>query len=202
MARCPRLCIEFQKHAKNTGESSQNMNHIQAGIPCKARKTRTGIQRKHEVEDVDINSGRPASFIELQGHDFGRVYKRHEKDPWSTGRWMAGHHGRRREGWRSWPSMPAGLSPQPRGAPSLARKKRARRRSMNSRRKPRRGVKGMAARQELESRVGDETETNKLELTLAAAKGRPRRRVVLRPSRISRRRRRRRPRPTRSEGRR
>ena len=46
----PRLCTEFQKHAKNTGDSSQNMNHIQAAdFLQKHGKTRTGIQRKHEV---------------------------------------------------------------------------------------------------------------------------------------------------------
>ena len=32
----PRLCTEFQKHAKNTGDSSQNMNHIQAADFCKS----------------------------------------------------------------------------------------------------------------------------------------------------------------------
>ena len=61
----PRLCTEFQKHAKNTGDSSQNMNHIQAAdFLQKDGKTRTGIQRKHEGEDVDSNSDGRISLSE------------------------------------------------------------------------------------------------------------------------------------------
>ena len=83
----PRLCTEFQKHAKNTGDNAQNMNHIQAADFLQRHgKTRTGIQRKHEVEDVDINSDGRISFIEYlilhyKAMILGEYYKRHEKEP-------------------------------------------------------------------------------------------------------------------------
>ena len=71
-------------------------------------------------------------------------------------------------------SMPAGLSPQLEEAlETFAAEKKARQKKVDelTAKAEAGGVKGMAARQELRIlESGDETETNKLELTLAAAK--------------------------------
>ena len=177
----PRLCTEFQKHAKNTGDSSQNMNHIQAAdFLQKHGKTRTGIQRKHEVEDVDINSDGRISFIEYlilhyKAMILGEYYKRHEKEPLED--LSLDGVGITEVGAKLLEelfSMPAGLSPQLEEAlETFAAEKKARQKKVDAltAKAEAGGVKGMAARQELRIlESGDETETNKLELTLAAAK--------------------------------
>ena len=177
----PRLCTEFQKHAKNTGDNAQNMNHIQAADFLQRHgKTRTGIQRKHEVEDVDINSDGRISFIEYlilhyKAMILGEYYKRHEKEPLEdlsldgVGITAVGE-----KLLEELFSMPAGLSPQLEEAlETFAAEKKARQKKVDAltAKAEAGGVKGMAARQELRIlESGDETETNKLELTLAAAK--------------------------------
>ncbi len=155
----PRLCTEFQKHAKNTGDSSQNMNHIQAAdFLQKHGKTRTGIQRKHEVEDVDINSDGRISFIEYlilhyKAMILGEYYKRHEKEPLED--LSLDGVGITEVGAKLLEelfSMPAGLSPQLEEAlETFAAEKKARQKKVDAltAKAEAGGVKGMAARQEL-----------------------------------------------------
>lgn len=61
----PTLCSEFQKHAKATGPSERWMGHIQAAdFLQKHDLTRTGLQRRKEVEDIDYNHDGKIAFVE------------------------------------------------------------------------------------------------------------------------------------------
>ena len=63
----PRLKEAFTKHAKSTGPDAAHMNHIQAADFLQHHgKTRTGLQRKTELEDIDLNNdGQILSLIHI-----------------------------------------------------------------------------------------------------------------------------------------
>ena len=177
----PQMCSDFQKHAKDTGKSETMMNHIQAAdFLQKHGKTRTGLERKHEVEDIDINGDGNIAFTEyLLLHYKVMVlkeyYERHEKEPeedlTNDGVNLVGVGGKLLE---ELFTMPKGLSPQLEAALEAfadAKKKREAKIKELTAKAEKGGVKGMAAKQELvilES--GDKTESNRIELTLQAAK--------------------------------
>lgn len=177
----PQMCTDYQKHAKDTGPSDCSMNHIQAAdFLQKHGKTRTGIQRKHEIEDVDMNSDGQISFIEYLILHYKvmilkEYYERHEKEPeedlTNDGVGITGVGGKLLE---ELFTMPKGLSPQLEAAlEAFAAEKKAREAKIKvlTEKAEKGGVKGMAAKQELvilES--GDKTEMNRIELTLQAAK--------------------------------
>lgn len=177
----PRLCTTFQNHAKATGPTAHHMNHIQAAdFLQKHGKTRTGIQRKHEVEDVDINSDGRISFVEYlilhyKAMILQEYYKRHELDPLEdlsldgVGVTDVGE-----KLLEELFSMPAGLSPALEEAlETFAAENKARAKKVEAltAKADAGGVKGMAAKQELRIlEAADGTELNKLELTLGAAK--------------------------------
>ena len=175
------MCTEFQKHAKDTGPSDTHMNHIQAAdFLQKHGKTRTGLERKHEVEDIDINGDGTVAYVEyLLLHYKVMVlkeyYDRHETEPEEDLSGDAvGLCGVGAKLLEELFTMPAGLSPQLEAALEAFadnKKKREAKVKELTAKAEKGGVKGMAAKQELvilES--GDKTEMNRIELTLQAAK--------------------------------
>mmetsp|Transcript_32729 Transcript_32729/g.100788 ORF Transcript_32729/g.100788 Transcript_32729/m.100788 type:complete len:277 (-) Transcript_32729:11-841(-) len=177
----PNLCTEYQKHAKATGPTDDSMNHIQAADFLQRHgKTRTGIQRKHEVADVDLNHDGQISFIEYLILHYKvmilkEYYARHEKEPEedlsTDGVGVVDVGGKLVE---ELFTMPAGLSPQLEAAlEAFAEDKKKREAKIKelTEKADKGGVKGMAAKQELRIlESGDTTEMNRIELTLAAAK--------------------------------
>lgn len=177
----PQMCSDYQKHAKDTGPSDCSMNHIQAAdFLQKHGKTRTGIQRKHEIEDVDMNSDGQISFIEYlilhyKAMILKEYYERHEAAPEEDlGNDCVGVCGVGKKLLEELFTMPKGLSPQLEAALEAfadEKKKREAKIKELTAKAEKGGVKGMAAKQELvilES--GDKTEMNRIELTLNAAK--------------------------------
>jgi hypothetical protein len=175
------MCSDYQKHAKDTGPSDCSMNHIQAAdFLQKHGKTRTGIQRKHEIEDVDMNSDGQISFIEYlilhyKAMILKEYYERHETAPEEDlDNDCVGVCGVGKKLLEELFTMPKGLSPQLEAALEAfadEKKKREAKIKELTAKAEKGGVKGMAAKQELvilES--GDKTEMNRIELTLNAAK--------------------------------
>jgi hypothetical protein len=157
------------------------MNHIQAAdFLQKHGKTRTGIQRKHEIEDVDMNSDGQISFIEYlilhyKAMILKEYYERHETAPEEDlDNDCVGVCGVGKKLLEELFTMPKGLSPQLEAALEAfadEKKKREAKIKELTAKAEKGGVKGMAAKQELvilES--GDKTEMNRIELTLNAAK--------------------------------
>ena len=83
----PRLKEAFTKHAKSTGPDAAHMNHIQAADFLQHHgKTRTGLQRKTELEDIDLNNDGQICFVEMllllyKTMILGEYYKRLELEP-------------------------------------------------------------------------------------------------------------------------
>ncbi|KAJ1448903.1 hypothetical protein M885DRAFT_537562 [Pelagophyceae sp. CCMP2097] len=177
----PQLCSEFKKHAKSTGKTDDSMNHIQAAdFLQKHGKTRTGTERKKELEDVDLNKDGQIKFIEyLMLHYkvliLTEYYKRHEKAPEEDlsqdGIGLVGVGTKLLD---EVLTMPEGLSAQLELAiETFSQTKRAREVKVGdlTSRAAAGGVKGMAAKNELVILdQQDMTEMNRIELTLAAAK--------------------------------
>jgi len=177
----PALCTEFQKHAKSTGESETIMNHIQAADFLQHHGlTRTGLERKKEVEDIDQNNDGKISFIEyLLLHYKVMILKEYHKrlgtepdeDLSGAGIGLTGIGPQLLD---ELFTLPHGLSPQLEAAlEDFTNEKRARENRVKDleARAAKGGVKGMAAKNELIIlEQADQTEMNRIELTLAAAK--------------------------------
>jgi len=185
----PNLLKAFRKHASDTssGANDETMNHIQASdFLQKHGKTRTGSERKAELNDVDINNDGMISFAEYLLLHYKvmiltEFYKRYELEPEEDlsndgiGVVNVGH-----KLVDELLTMPKGMSPQLEAAiESFTEEKKAREKKIAALQKKAEagGVKGMAAKNELIIlEQGDQTEINRLELTLMAAKRRANRR--------------------------
>ena len=179
----PTLLEEFRKHAKSTGPSESEMNHIQAAdFLQKHGKTRTGLQRKDELADIDLNNDGQIAFIEYcllhyKVMVLGEYYKRHETAPaedlTNDGVGVVGVGAKILE---ELFTFPQGMSPELEAAiEDFGVQKRARDKKIKelSAKAAAGGVKGMAAKNELIIlEHGDMTEINRIELTLQAAKRR------------------------------
>mmetsp|Transcript_24570 Transcript_24570/g.36844 ORF Transcript_24570/g.36844 Transcript_24570/m.36844 type:complete len:272 (+) Transcript_24570:52-867(+) len=81
-----KLAAAYKKAMKDAGES-KDMNHIEAGKFLQVNgKTRTGLERKRECKDIDINNDGRICFIEyLLLHYKAMIlkafYKRHKTEP-------------------------------------------------------------------------------------------------------------------------
>ena len=180
----PALLKEYKKQAKDTGHGTgppDSLNHIQASdFLQKHGKTRTAAERKAELNDVDINNDGWISFLEYLLLHYkvmilSEFYKRYEiaavEDLTGDGIGVTG------VGYKlvdELLTLPKGLNPQIEAAiEEFMEKKKQRedRIKMLSAKAELGGVKGLAAKQELTIlESGDETEMNRVELTLQAAK--------------------------------
>lgn len=177
----PKLCTEFQKHAKSTGPSSEYMGHIQAAdFLQKHMLTRTALERRKEVEDIDYNHDGKVTLIEYLLMHYKvmilkEYYSRREEQPKEDlsqgGIGVVGVGDKLLE---ELFTMPHGLSPQLEAALeefTAEKKKRELRLKDLEEKAAKGGVKGMAAKNELVILNGaDQTELNRIEITLNAAK--------------------------------
>jgi len=177
----PQLLTEFKKHCKDTGKSGTEMNHIQAAdFLQKHGKTRTGTERKKELEDVDLNNDGNISFVEYLLLHYKimvlkEYYKRHDKAPEedlsNDGIGLSDCGDKLLE---ELLTLPDGLSPQLEMAiEEFSQTKKAREKKVETLtvKAEAGGVKGAAAKNELIILdKQDMTEMNRIELTLAAAK--------------------------------
>lgn len=177
----PNLCKEFKKLAKDSGDNENFMNHIQASNFLQMQgKTRTGMQRKHELDDVDLNKDGKISFTEYLLLHYKvmilkEFYKRHESTPVedlsNDGIGLTGVGQKLLE---ELLTMPEQMSKELELAiESFAQTKRDREAKVKSFEEKVKlgGIKGMAAQNELEQlQKQDMTELNRIELTLSAAK--------------------------------
>eukprot|EP00615_Pteridomonas_danica_P017040 CAMPEP_0114383206 /NCGR_PEP_ID=MMETSP0102-20121206/4592_1 /TAXON_ID=38822 ORGANISM="Pteridomonas danica, Strain PT" /NCGR_SAMPLE_ID=MMETSP0102 /ASSEMBLY_ACC=CAM_ASM_000212 /LENGTH=406 /DNA_ID=CAMNT_0001539205 /DNA_START=21 /DNA_END=1241 /DNA_ORIENTATION=- len=180
----PKLLEEFLKHAKDTNDGKsppELINHISASdFLQKKGKTRTAAERKAELNDVDINNDGFISFLEYLLLHFKvmilqEFYKHYEidcvEDLTNDGIGIAN------VGYKlvdELLTMPAGMNPQIEAAiDEFMEKKKERENKIKElqEKADKGGVKGMAAKQELAIIMsGDDTEMNRVELTLQAAK--------------------------------
>jgi hypothetical protein len=180
----PALQEEFIKHAKssNDGDSPpEHLNHIAASdFLQKKGKTRTAAERKAELMDVDINNDGYISFLEYLLLHYKvmiltEFYKRYEIDVVEN--LDNDGIGVGNVGYKLVDEllcMPQGLNPQIEAAIDqfMEKKKEREDRITNLETTAvKGGVKGMAAKQELTILLSqDDTEMNRVELTLQAAK--------------------------------
>ena len=177
----PRLCSEFTKHAHATGPSSKEMTHIQAAdFLQKHAKTRTGLERKREVEDVDCNHDGKIVFIEyclmhykvlILREYYNRLETEPDEDLSNDGVGLVGVGDKLIE---ELFTMPQGLSPALEQAleefTNDKKKKEAKIKALEEKAQ-KGGVQGMAAKNELLIlEKADHTEMNRIEITLNAAK--------------------------------
>mmetsp|Transcript_6029 Transcript_6029/g.8528 ORF Transcript_6029/g.8528 Transcript_6029/m.8528 type:complete len:279 (+) Transcript_6029:72-908(+) len=172
---------EFSNHAKSTGPSNRYMNHIQAAdFLQKHAKTRTGLQRKKEVEDVDYNHDGKIVFIEYLLMHYKvmilkEYYQRHEMTPVEDlsgdGVGLVGCGDKLLE---ELFTMPEGLSPElERALEEFTNEKKQNEAKVAKlqEKAAKGGVLGMAAKNELIIlEQADQTEMNRIEITLQAAK--------------------------------
>lgn len=177
----PKLCTEFQKHAESTGPCPEYMGHIQAAdFLQKHMLTRTGLERRKEVEDIDYNHDGKITFIEYLLMHYKvmilkEYYARHEQEPKEDlsqgGIGVVGVGDKLLD---ELFSMPHGLSPQLEAALeefTADKKKRELKLKDLEEKAAKGGVKAMAAKNELIILKGaDQTELNRIEITLNAAK--------------------------------
>jgi hypothetical protein len=180
----PKLLEEFLKHAKDTNDGKSPpglLNHIAASdFLQKHGKTRTAAERKAELNDVDINNDGFISFLEYLLLHYKvmileEFYKHYEID--CVEDLSNDGIGVSNVGFKlvdELLTMPAGLNPQIEAAiDEFMEKKKEREEKIKvlTEKAEKGGVKGLAAKQELTIILsGDDTEMNRVELTLQAAK--------------------------------
>lgn len=181
----PLLLKSFLRQCRDTGDGSapspEQMNHIQAAdFLQKNGKTRTASERKAELSDVDIDSDGYITFIEYLLLHYKvmiltEFYKRYEIEPDED--LSQDGVGLANVGYKLVDEllhMPIGMNPQIEAAiEAFMERKKAReeRIQLLTLKAEAGGVKGLSAKQELTIlESGDDTELNRIELTLQAAK--------------------------------
>lgn len=181
------LSDAFREHAcNNTDSSAETLNQIQAAdFLQKHGKTRTGLERRHEIEEFDIDNDGKICFLEYLIMHYKRLilteyFARYDISPppeMDLSEDCVGLVGVVDFVVEELFSMPQGLSPQLEFMLDnfLTDKKKREERvaELKAKALSKSGVKGMAAQRELEIlRHADQTELNKIELTLNAARRR------------------------------
>eukprot|EP00471_Norrisiella_sphaerica_P004037 CAMPEP_0184485054 /NCGR_PEP_ID=MMETSP0113_2-20130426/6702_1 /TAXON_ID=91329 /ORGANISM="Norrisiella sphaerica, Strain BC52" /LENGTH=324 /DNA_ID=CAMNT_0026866325 /DNA_START=42 /DNA_END=1016 /DNA_ORIENTATION=- len=174
------LSKKFKKYLKDQTEK-KDLNHVQASDFLQQNgKTRTGLERKKECKDIDLNSDGRICFIEylllhykamiLKSY-YKRTEQKCEEDLSNDGVGVLGVGEKLLE---ELFTLPIGLDPKLIAAiEEFTAKKRAREKKMASLEKKaeKGGVLGKAARNEIEQMMSqDLTAMNRIELTLNAAK--------------------------------
>mmetsp|Transcript_2004 Transcript_2004/g.7248 ORF Transcript_2004/g.7248 Transcript_2004/m.7248 type:complete len:259 (-) Transcript_2004:73-849(-) len=177
-----RLATQFTDYLRNTGDEHDLNPAAAAEFLQKNGKTRTALQRRDEIRDIDLDQNDRIAFVEyLMLHYKAMIlteyYKRHQTTPEEDlsndgiGVINVGH-----KLLEELFTMPAGLSPELEAAiEEFYAQKRARQQKMDGLREKAAagGVRGMTAKNELaQMEAGDVTEMNRMELTLEAAKRR------------------------------
>lgn len=179
----PRLGAAYRKYLSQTGEGLDDLNEVQAAdFLQKNGLTRTAIQRKNEVKDIDLDDNKRISLIEYFLLHFKLLvlqeyYKRKEQKPpmkLNEPKDMVGLTGVGEIMLDELFTLPIGLPAELEEAiEKFTETVRKRENRLTDLRKKAAagGVKGMAAKNEIIiMEKEDPTELNRLELTLNAAK--------------------------------
>ena len=179
----PRLSGIFRKYVQEAGEGKDDMNEVQASdFLQKNGLTRTAIQRKNELADIDLDQNKRISFIEYMLLHFKvmilrEYFKRLDKPPTmklENDTSAVGLVGVGPLLLDELFTLPVGLPPELVEAIEkfTATVKEKENRLKDLRQKASQGgVKGMAAQNEIvQMEKEDKTDLNRLELTLNAAK--------------------------------
>jgi len=179
----PRLASVFRKYLNSAGEGSESLNDVQASdFLQKNGLTRTAIQRKNEVKDIDLDDNKRIAFIEYLLLHFKimilkEYYKRKEMTPpmkletEKDAVGLVGVGAQILDELFTWPiGLPAELEEALEKLTEETKKRETRLKTLRQKAASG-GVKGMAAANEIiQMEKEDKTEMNRLELTLNAAK--------------------------------
>ncbi len=175
------LAKAYKAKLVEAGEKKKDLNHIQAAAFLQENgQTRTGLERKRECKDIDIDANGRISFIEylllhykvmiLQAY-----YKRHKKPvAEDLSRGGAGVVGVGSKLVEELFHIPLNLDPAiVEALEQLTKKKKAREKKISklTKKVAKGGVAGKAAQAELDQLMSqDGTEINRIEVTLKAAR--------------------------------
>eukprot|EP01091_Cochliopodium_minus_P006728 TRINITY_DN16724_c1_g1_i1.p1 TRINITY_DN16724_c1_g1~~TRINITY_DN16724_c1_g1_i1.p1 ORF type:complete len:268 (+),score=100.44 TRINITY_DN16724_c1_g1_i1:52-855(+) len=179
----PKLAGIFRKYVSECGEGREDLNEIQASdFLQKNGITRTAIQRKNELSDIDLDQNKRIAFIEYMLLHFKvmilkEYYKRLDKTPpmkLDNETSAVGLVGVGDQLLDELFTLPIGLPPELVEAiekfTETVRTKENRLKDLREKSKQG-GVKGMTAQNEIvQMEKEDKTDLNRLELTLNAAK--------------------------------
>mmetsp|Transcript_13472 Transcript_13472/g.20819 ORF Transcript_13472/g.20819 Transcript_13472/m.20819 type:complete len:264 (+) Transcript_13472:1079-1870(+) len=175
------LSKDFSKYLVDYQPGARELDATHAAdFLQKNGKTRTALQRKQEIRDVDLDFNDKISFIEFllliyKAMILSEYYKRMQIPPEEDlSNDAVGVTGVGAKLLDELFTLPLGLDPAlEKAIDEFTAKKREREKKMKTleEKAAAGGVKGMTAKNELEQMVSqDQTETNRLELTLNAAK--------------------------------
>lgn len=179
----PRMATEYSKYLQQTGEGKPDLNAAQASdFLQKHGKTRTAIQRRDELKDIDLDKNDRICYIEYLLLAYKKMileeyYKRTgEHCPHDLSNDGIGVTGVGAQLLDELFTMPEGLDPAlAKAIEDFTASKRARESKMKDLEDTaaKGGVKGLTAKNELEQmKAADTTEMNRIEITLNAAKKR------------------------------
>jgi hypothetical protein len=175
------LCKTFQIYIKNAGEGKEDLNVVQAAdFLQKNGHERTALQRKEEIQDVDLDFNGRVAFIEYlllhyKAMILTEYYKRIEEEcKFNLAKGGVGVTGVGFQLLDELFTLPVGLDPElEKAIEEFTAKKKTRETKMKdlNEKSAQGGVKGLAAKNEIEHmQAQDSTEMNRLEITLNAAK--------------------------------
>jgi hypothetical protein len=179
----PELAKKFTKMLQESGESSDQMNEATAANFLQHNgRTRTAIQRREEIRDIDLDDNKKISFIEylllhFKGMILDEYYKRKGETPTEDiSNFAIGVTGVGDKLMDELFTLPVGLDPElERAIEEFTATKRAREDRLKGleSKAQQGGVKGIAAANEIKQMESeDSTEMNRMEISLNSAKKR------------------------------
>lgn len=179
----PQLSTKFKKALLESGSTKSEMDEaLAAGFLQANGRTRTAIQRRDEIRDIDLDDNKMISFIEylllhFKGMVLSEYYKRHGETPKENlSNHAIGVTGVGEKLLEELFTLPVGLDPQlEKAIEEFTATKRARENKLKelSEKAKQGGVKGIAAQNEIAQMDSqDQTEMNRMELSLNASKKR------------------------------
>lgn len=177
----PALATKFKDYLKQTGEGFNDLNAQQAAdFLQKNGLTRTGIERREELKDIDLDKNDRIAFTEYLLIHYKKMileayYKRKEMEPEvDLSNNCIGVTGVGPQLLEELFTLPIGLDPAlEKAIEEFTAQKRARETKMKELQEKSEagGVKGLAAKNELAQLLSEDTTSmNRIELTLNAAK--------------------------------
>lgn len=179
----PELSTKFKKALQGAGESGDQMNEATAASFLQANgRTRTALQRRDEIRDIDLDDNKMISFIEYlllhyKHMILSEYYKRMEQTPIEPlDNFGIGVVGVGEKLLDELFTLPVGLDPAlERAIEEFTATKKAREARLKDleEKANQGGVKGFAAKNEIaQMESEDKTEMNRMEISLNAAKKR------------------------------
>lgn len=179
----PQIATKFKKTLTEAGESGEQMNEATAASFLQANgRTRTALQRRDEIRDIDLDDNKQISFIEYlllhyKGMILSEYYKRMEQTPTENlENFAIGVTGVGEKLLDELFTLPVGLDPAlERAIEEFTATKKARETRLKDleAKASQGGVKGIAAKNEIAQMASEDvTEMNRMEISLNSAKKR------------------------------